>query len=153
MGSPVNEHQVAKVDDQPRALRDREHGVADVNCVDEGDDAARQGEVPEDDGDVADLLPLRRDPLHDESRPEEELAGQAEGDPEVPVPTCHAHTTRLLGWRTTITRSPALRTSTSSSPSIALLRRAMDGEEDGKGAGEGERVMSGVHRSSRKKRT
>src|SRR5688572_32468530 len=53
------------------------------------------------------------------SSDQEELAGQAEGDPEVPVPTCHAHTTRLLGWRTTITRSPALRTSTSSSPSIA----------------------------------
>src|SRR5215208_7903344 len=85
----VDEHQVADVDDESPALRNGEHGVPNVNCVDEGDDPAAEREVPEHDRDVADLLPLGGDPLDDEARAEDQLAGKAEGDPEVPVPGFH----------------------------------------------------------------
>src|SRR6185436_1068460 len=81
----IDEHQIADVDDQARALPDDEHRVAAVNCVDGGDHAAREREVPEDDRNVARLLPRRGDPLDDEARAEEELADETEGDPKIPL--------------------------------------------------------------------
>src|SRR6185369_8672148 len=41
-------------------------------------------QVPELDRNVAPLLPLRDDPLHDETRREDELPGETDDEPEVP---------------------------------------------------------------------
>src|SRR6185369_7254563 len=80
----ADEHQVADVDDQPGCLSHDEHRIAAMDCVDRRDRAADERQVPELDRNVAPLLPLRDDPLHDETRREDELPGETDDEPEVP---------------------------------------------------------------------
>src|SRR5438876_3917652 len=87
----MDEHEVADVDDQAGELPDDEHRVAAVNGICRGDRAADQREVPEVDRDVALPLPLRGDPLHDETRGEDELAEETDENPEVPVARVETH--------------------------------------------------------------
>src|SRR3989442_10012122 len=87
----MDEHQVADVDNQARGLTHDERRVAAMNCVRGGDRAADQRQIPELDRDVALAPPLGRDPLHDEARREDELAAEADEDPEVPGAGIEAH--------------------------------------------------------------
>ena len=64
---PVDEHQVSNVDDETCALSDDEDRVTTMNRVDGRDDSAGEREVPEHNGDVAGLLTLGGNPLHDEA--------------------------------------------------------------------------------------
>src|SRR5262244_1870418 len=57
-----DEIEVAKVDEETGALPQDEHGVAAVNCVDEQNGAATDGEEPEGDGN--DALPPRSEAIH-----------------------------------------------------------------------------------------
>src|SRR2546423_4939048 len=81
----IDEHQVADVDDQSRCLSDDEHRIAAMDCVRGGDQPADDREIPELDRDVARAPALGGDPLHDETRPEDELAEEADHDPGVPT--------------------------------------------------------------------
>ena len=54
-----------------------------MNRVSGGDDSSDDRQIPEDDGNVALLLSLRSDPLHDKPRAEDELAEESEGEPEL----------------------------------------------------------------------
>src|SRR5581483_3026323 len=80
--STVDQHQVANVHNQAGPLSDDEHGVVSVDCVSGGDQSSQDGEVPENERNVALLPPFGGDPLHDEPRAEDELAEQTEGEPE-----------------------------------------------------------------------
>ena len=88
---PVDEHQVSNVNDETCTLSDDEDRVTTMNRVDRGHDSAGQREVPEDDGNVAGLFTLGRDPLDDEARAEEELPAESERDPEVPASRIESH--------------------------------------------------------------
>src|SRR5207253_127831 len=79
--STIDEHQVADVDHQPRPLPDDEDDVALMNRISGRDDSSDDGEIPEDDRDVALALLLGSDPLHDEARSENDLAEETEGKP------------------------------------------------------------------------
>src|SRR6185503_16173595 len=78
---PVDQHQVAGVNDEPRRLPDDKDRVTPMHRIDGSYDATGQRQVPEDDRDVADLPALGCDPLDDESRAEEKLTEESESHP------------------------------------------------------------------------
>src|SRR5690606_23131557 len=77
--------EVAQVDEDAERLAEDDDRLALVEPVDERDEPAADGEEPEGDGDDAALLALARHPLHDEAHGEEQLADEAERQPEVEV--------------------------------------------------------------------
>src|SRR5438093_949645 len=88
-----DEIEVAKVDEESRALTHDEDGVAAVNGVEQEHAAAPDGEEPEGDGDHALLPALRGDPLHEEAAEEEGLSEKAYRQPEL----FSGHDRRLVG--------------------------------------------------------
>src|SRR5262250_3260249 len=78
-----DEIEVAKVDEETGALPQDEHGVAAVNCVDEQNGAATDGEEPEGDGNDALPPALGGDPLHEEAAEEEALPQKSDAQPEL----------------------------------------------------------------------
>src|SRR5438128_9937046 len=79
--STIDEHQVADVHHQSRSLPDDEHCVSLVNRISGGDDSADDRQIPKDQRDMAFPLALRSDPLNDETRAEDELTEETEGEP------------------------------------------------------------------------
>src|SRR5688572_8215956 len=80
---PVDEPQIARVDEEARALADDEDGIAPVDGIGEQGEAAADGEIPEGAWHDAPFALLGRDPLHDEAGGEQRLAEQADGEPEL----------------------------------------------------------------------
>ena len=81
----ADQHQVARVDDQPHALADDDHRVRILleAGVRKERQAAQEAEPPERSRDHGVALPFRRDPLHQEPRGEQRLARKADDQPEI----------------------------------------------------------------------
>src|SRR5436190_1078368 len=90
-----DEIEVAKVDEESRALTHDEDGVAAVNGVEQEHRPAPDGEEPEGDGDHAFLPAFGGDPLHEEPAEEEGLSEKAYRQPEL----FSGHDRRLVGSR------------------------------------------------------
>src|SRR5207248_2660275 len=90
----VDEVEVPRVDEQPRALAEDEDGVTPVERVEQERDAAADGEIPELFWDDAFLFALGGDPLNEEASREERLADEADREPH--VVRCHAGA--ALSW-------------------------------------------------------
>src|SRR5579862_462228 len=82
--SPLAENkvQVAAVHKQPARLADDEHRVSLVDRIGEHDDPARHAAVPEGDWNDAAAFHLALEPLDDEARGEQPLAGKSDGEPD-----------------------------------------------------------------------
>ena len=78
-----DQHQVADIDEDREGLAEDDHDVAAGKAVDQGHQAARDGQNPEPDRDDALFRLFARDPLHEEAGAEHELGEHAEGRPEV----------------------------------------------------------------------
>src|SRR5215510_6455899 len=87
LGEPAllapDEIEVAKVNEETRALPQDEHRIAAVNRIDEQDAAAADGEEPEGEGNDALPLALGGDPLHEEAAEEEALPQKSDAQPEL----------------------------------------------------------------------
>src|SRR5712692_622586 len=92
---PMDQHQVANVDDQAGCLPHDEDRIAAMNGVGERDRAPDHRQIPELNRDVALPLTLRGDPLDDESPGEEKLADKADENPEIPRSRIEAHDSSL----------------------------------------------------------
>src|SRR3990172_9267584 len=95
LGLAEDEVEVARVDEEPRALADDEDRVQPVDRVGEQRDPAADRKVPERVGHHALLGALRGDPLHEEAAGEERLPEQADAEPN--LIRCHRgnpHTAR-----------------------------------------------------------
>src|SRR4029077_14277450 len=80
---PPDQIEVSQVHEEARALTEDEDRIQAVHRVDQQGETAADREEPEGDRDHALLLPLRRDPLHQEAHREERLSQEAERQPEV----------------------------------------------------------------------
>src|SRR5215472_8645739 len=102
LGEPAllapDEIEVAKVNEETRALPQDEHRIAAVNRIDEQDAAAADGEEPEGEGNDALPLALGGDPLHEEAAEEEALPQESDGQPEL----LSRHHQRLTGFAAAI---------------------------------------------------
>src|SRR5215831_4377316 len=111
--------EVAKVDEETRALPQDEHGVAAMNRVDEQDGAATDGEEPEGDGNDALPPALGGDPLHEEAAEEEALPQESDGQPEL----LSRHDHRLRGFARLLLPHKAFAGRTSPQPTLPETKR------------------------------
>jgi hypothetical protein len=78
----VDQEEVPRVEEAVDQAAEQEDRILKDRRVDGEERAARDGQPPEGDGDDALLPLLGREPLHEESRGEEALSDETQGDPE-----------------------------------------------------------------------
>src|SRR4051794_26790043 len=75
---PIDQEEIARVDDEPRRLAGDEDRVEPIDRVGEKHDAAAQTAIPERERDHAPAHELALEPLDDEARCEQRLAEKAD---------------------------------------------------------------------------
>jgi hypothetical protein len=82
----INQDEVSRINHQRRSLPENDDRISAEKPINDHENPAAEGEIPEMNGDVAPLPSLGGDPLNDETRGEQCLSRESENGQQIPVP-------------------------------------------------------------------